>query len=182
MKKKKLSIIIWFTGLSGSGKTTLSTLLAKRLILLKYKLKNIDGDLFTKKKNNLNNFTKKNIINNNISIIRYIKNFYKNFDFTLVSVISPLKKTRLFAKKTFKKKYIEIYVKCSLKKLIKRDTKNLYKMAIENKVKNLIGFNSKISYEESKYKKLIINSGLLNKKKSIDKILKHIKKSSYEKF
>ena len=51
--------IIWFTGLSGSGKSTLANTFYKLLKRKKYKVKKIDGDVFRKKKNHLNNFTKK---------------------------------------------------------------------------------------------------------------------------
>ena len=42
--------VIWFTGLSGSGKTTLSFALNKNLKKLDYKVKQVDGDVFRKKK------------------------------------------------------------------------------------------------------------------------------------
>ena len=150
--------VIWFTGLSGSGKTTLSEAFSKRLRELNYKFKEIDGDIFRKKNRNLKKFTKKNIIENNISIINYIDKIKKNYQYIIVSVISPLIKTRLKAKKKFGKHYFEIYVKCSIKTLVKRDTKGLYKLANQKKIKNLIGYNSKIVYEKSRYKKIIINT------------------------
>ena len=89
-----------------------------------------------------------------------------------MSVISPLLKTRLEAKKKFGKNYFEVYVKCSIKTLIKRDTKGLYKLAIQKKIKNLIGYNSKIVYEKSKYKKIIIDTEKNNIKKCINIISK----------
>ena len=46
-----------------------------------------------------NSFSKKNIYKNNISIIQNIYRIKKKYDFIIVSVISPLKKTRLIAKK-----------------------------------------------------------------------------------
>ena len=97
-----------------------------------------------------------------------------NYDFILVSVISPLRITRQFAKFCFKDKYFEIYVFCSLKILKKRDTKGLYAKADEKKIKNLIGYKSKISYERSIYKVISINTGKMNLIKSINKILKKI--------
>ena len=166
--------IIWFTGLSGSGKTTLSDSFSKKLTKLNYKVKKIDGDTFRKKNKNLKKFTKKNITENNISIINYIKKIKHNYHYIIVSVISPLIKTRLRAKKIFGKDYFEIYVKCSIKTLIKRDTKGLYNLAIKKKIKNLIGYNSKIIYEQSKYKKITINTEINNLKKCIIIIQKKI--------
>lgn len=166
--------IIWFTGLSGVGKTTLAKILSKRLIKLNYKIKNIDGDSFRKKNKNSNNFTKNNIIKNNLSIINNLKKIEKKYDFILVSVISPLIKTRNFARVQFGKNYYEVYVKCNIKTLELRDTKNLYKKAKKGLIKNLIGYNSKIKYEVSKYKKININTDVLNKSKSIKIIFKNI--------
>lgn len=170
-----LSKIIWFTGLSGAGKTTLSLILKKKLEKYNLKIKLVDGDNFRKQNKVKNKFTKLNIIENNLKIIEYVKNIHKKYDFTIVSVISPLKKTRLKAKKIFAENYNEVYVKCSISKLVKRDTKGLYKLAKKNKIKNLIGFNSKINYESTNYKKIVINTGLLNKQNSIKKILLKIK-------
>ena len=89
---------------------------------------------------------------------------------------SNLKITREYAKKTFNKKYIEIFVKCSLKELFKRDPKGLYKLAKNNKLKNLIGFNSNIKYEKTRYKKIVVNTKFQNIKKSKEIIIKDLNK------
>ena len=68
-------------------------------------------------------FTKKSIIKNNISIINYLDKKSK-YDYLLVSVIAPLKKTRYLAYKKFNSNYFEVFTKCSLKELIRRDTKD----------------------------------------------------------
>ena len=166
--------VLWLTGLSGSGKTTLSNSVKKKLIKQKFRVKLVDGDSFRKKNKNKNKFTKKNIYLNNLSIIDYVYRKIEKYDFIIVSVISPLRKSRLRAKKIFKKKYYEVFVKCSKRELIKRDTKNLYKLALQKKINNLIGFNSKIKYELSRYKKLVINSELETISHSTKKILNYI--------
>jgi adenylylsulfate kinase len=167
------SKIIWFTGLSGSGKTTLSNYIFKKLKNKKFKIKKIDGDIF-REKNRTKKFNKISIIKNNISIINYIDKIKSKYDFILVSVISPLKKTRTIANKKFKKKYYEVYTKCNLKELINRDTKKLYEKAQKNIIKDLIGFNSKINYEMTNYKKIIVNTGKESIKVSANKIIKKI--------
>ena len=168
------SKIVWFTGLSGAGKTTLAKILSKRLAKLNLKVQNIDGDNFRKKNKNNNKFSKKNIIENNLSIIKHAKRIQKKYDFILVSVISPLLKTRNLARIQFGKNYYEVYVKCKIKTLEQRDTKKLYEKAKKKLIKNLIGYNSKIRYEISKYKKININTDVLNKSNSIKVILKKI--------
>ena len=166
--------IIWFTGLSGAGKTTLAKILSKRLVKLNFKVQNIDGDNFRKKNKNNNKFSKSNIIENNLSIIKHTKKIQKKYDFIIVSVISPLLKTRNFARIQFGKNYYEVYVKCKIKTLEQRDTKKLYEKAKKKLIKNLIGYNSKIRYETSKYKKITINTDILDKSISIKSILKKI--------
>ena len=166
--------IIWFTGLSGAGKTTLAKILSKRLAKHNFKVQNIDGDNFRKKNKNNNKFSKSNIIENNLSIIKHTKKIQKKYDFIIVSVISPLLKTRNFARIQFGKNYYEVYVKCKIKTLEQRDTKKLYEKAKKKLIKNLIGYNSKIRYETSKYKKITINTDILDKSNSIKSILKKI--------
>ena len=115
--------VVWLTGLSGSVKTTLANNLKKKLLNKKKKVLLIDGDKFIKKNKKKNIFTKKKIYKNNISIIQNIYRI-KKYDFIIVSVISPLKKTRLIAKKTFGKSYFEIFVNCSIKELLKETQRN----------------------------------------------------------
>ena len=169
-----MSKIIWFTGLSGSGKSTLSNSLFRILKRNKKKVFQVDGDTFRKNKNYKDNFSKEMIIKNNLNIIKQIDKIKDNYNFVLVSVISPVLKTRLFAKKKFKENYFEIFMKCNLKTLKLRDTKGLYKKADLNIINNLIGYKSKIKYEKSNYKKITINTDKLNISNSTKKILKKI--------
>ena len=127
-----------------------------------------------RKKTKSTKFNKASIIKNNLSIINYVDRIKEKYDYILVSVISPLKKTREFAHKKFNKNYYEVYLKCNLKVLISRDTKNLYIKAKKNIIKNLIGFNSVISYEKTNYKKIIVNSSKETIKESTKKIMKKI--------
>ena len=167
------SKIVWFTGLSGSGKTTLSIYISKKLKKKKFKVKLVDGDIF-RKKNKTNKFTKNEIVKNNLQIIRYVDGLRRRYDYILVSVISPFEKTRKYAHKKLKNSYFEVHTKCNLKELIKRDPKKLYDKAKKNLIKNLIGFNSKIKYETSKHKKIVVNTSKKSIMQCSNKILKEI--------
>ena len=169
-----LNKIIWFTGLSGTGKSTLAEKLIKKLKKKNYKVKLIDGDIFRIKKKYKNSFSKQSIISNNLNIIKYLDKIKNNYDYIIVSVISPILITRKKAKKIFKKKYVEIYVNCKISTLKKRDTKGLYKKADLKIVKNLIGYNSKVKYEKSDYAVTNINTDLLTVNESVIKIFKKI--------
>ena len=94
----------------------------------------------------------------------------------LVSVISPIKLTRLKAKTIFKNNYYEVYLDCKISSLEKRDTKGLYAKAKLKIIKNLIGYNSKIKYENSNYDIIKIKTDKLSISQSVKKILYEIKK------
>ena len=165
--------IIWLTGLSGVGKTTLSRKINN---FLKYNKKCliIDGDTF-RKKNKQFSFSKKNITKNNLQIINFCKKKFNKYDYIIVSVIAPLKKTRKYAYKIFKQNYFEIYLFASVKTLEKRDTKGLYALSKKGLINNLIGYRSKINYEKSEHKHLRINTNILSLKDSLTRILSYVK-------
>lgn len=163
--------IVWFTGLSGVGKTTLckkikQTFRGKKSLI-------VDGDIFRKEKKRFS-FSRKNIEKNNLQIINYCKKNFEKYEYILVAVISPLKKTRFKAFKEFKENYFEILVHAKIQTLILRDTKGLYTLAKNGQISDLIGFNSKIKYEKSSHKFLKINTDKLSLNESIKKILNYI--------
>ena len=169
-----MSKIIWLTGLSGAGKSTLSHYITKVLKKKKFKVKLIDGDIFRKNKKYKNVFSKKSIVINNLKIINYINKIKFNYDYVIVAVISPIAKTRKKAKNIFKDKYFEVFIKCKISVLKKRDTKGLYFKADKKIIKNLIGYKSKIKYEKSNYKVIKIETDKLNLEESCKYLLKKI--------
>ena len=86
----------------------------------------------------------------------------------MVSVISPLKKTRAYAYRIFKQNYYDICLRY-ITTLLKRDTKGLYNLSQKGLIKNLIGYKSKISYELSDHKYLKINTNILSPYKCLKK-------------
>jgi adenylyl-sulfate kinase len=153
----KSAKIIWFTGLSGSGKSTLANKLFSYLIEGLYKVKIIDGDAVREKDKKFR-FTTKEIIINNQRIIELCGNLQKEYDYLLVTVIAPFKKTRKEAKEKFLSNYIEIYVKTNLETVIERDTKGLYNKALRGKLSNMIGLDSGVPYEEPIAPSIIIDT------------------------
>ncbi|MDB3920041.1 adenylyl-sulfate kinase, partial [Candidatus Pelagibacter sp.] len=110
-----------------------------------------------------------------LQIINFCKKKFNKYDYIIVSVISPLKKTRKYAYKIFKQNYFEIYLFASVKTLEKRDTKGLYALSKKGLINNLIGYRSKINYEKSEHKHLRINTNILSLKDSLTRILSYVK-------
>lgn len=173
--------VLWFTGLSGSGKSTLAHELAKILRKKKFIVDIVDGDQFRKRMHGNLGFSPQEIKLNNKTVIKYsLANLARN-DFILVCVIAPFAKTRYLARKILGKSYIEVFCKAPLKVCIERDTKGLYKKSLEGGIKNFIGIDKKVPYEEPKHPDIIINTHKLNIQQSVKKIIKFlVSKKIYE--
>lgn len=165
-------MIIWFTGLSGSGKTTLSSLLKKKLMVDGFTVEWYDGDRVREELKIESDFSKEGILKNNFEVINKINSVKYNFNYILISLISPYQEVRNYARKTFGREYFEVYVKCDINTLVKRDTKGLYKKAMSGKMDNLIGFSNKIPYEKPLNPELVIDTTLISPVAAIEKIYK----------
>src|SRR3989344_6541280 len=169
-------MIIWFTGLSGAGKSTLSDYLKTALEKDGFSVLQVDGDIFRQKSKKKHKFSREDIIENNLRIISYCKEFEKDYDFLIVAVISPYQETRDVARKLFGKNYVEIFLNCPLEVLVKNDTKGLYAKAKKGKIKNMIGFSEDSPYETPKSPDLEIRTDKTEIGQSIELILEHLKK------
>ena len=65
-----------------------------------------------------------------------------------------------------------MYIKCDRNTLIERDTKGLYKKALDGEIDNLIGFSDKIPYEEPSNPDLILETNLITPDNAIERICK----------
>jgi adenylylsulfate kinase len=169
-------VIIWLTGLSGSGKTTLSNLLKEKLTKDGYTVEWYDGDRVREELNIVSDFSKEGILKNNREIINRINKVKEETDFILISLITPYQEVRNYARKIFGKDYFEVYIKCDKNTLIERDTKGLYKKALNGEIDNLIGFSQKIPYEEPANPDLILETNLIAPEEAIRKIYEKLTK------
>tara|TARA_A100000164_G_C21824767_1_gene732260 strand:+ start:185 stop:715 length:531 start_codon:yes stop_codon:yes gene_type:complete len=139
---KKKGILFWITGLSGSGKTTL----AKKIfpfINKKYGPSvHLDGDAL-RKILDLNGYSFKDRILNSkkyTKIAKFLTDQGINVVFSLVGLMN---KPRNWNRKNIKK-YIEIYIKSDVKKIISKNKKKIYR----NK-KNIVGINIKPQFPKN---------------------------------
>ncbi|MGD8306364.1 MAG: adenylyl-sulfate kinase [Ignavibacteria bacterium] len=168
-------MIIWLTGLSGSGKTTISSLLKDLLQNDGYSVEWYDGDRVRKELNRETDFSKEGILKNSFELINRINAINEKVDFTIVSLITPFNEVREHARNLFGEDYFEIFVKCDKNTLIERDTKGLYKKALNGEIDNLIGFSEKLPYEEPTKPDLIIQSNLISPENAVNNILGRLK-------
>jgi adenylylsulfate kinase-like enzyme len=81
----------------------------------------------------------------------------------LVSLISPLREEREAAKEIIgSNKYIEVFVDTPLEVCIERDSKGLYKKAINGEIQNFTGINSPYERPSSPNFVLLEDNGIDN--------------------
>lgn len=161
-------MIIWLTGLSGSGKTTVSKILQKLLLKYGKKVITVDGDIIRDLYGNDLKFHLDDRKKQIRRIQKLTKFLSKENNIIIVAALYSDKKILNQNRKIFKK-YLEVYLKVPLKILIKRDIKDLYKKALEKKIKNVVGID--INWSEPTNSDLIIDQ---SKKISPNSIAKKI--------
>tara|TARA_B100001121_G_C18628495_1_gene593078 strand:+ start:361 stop:885 length:525 start_codon:yes stop_codon:yes gene_type:complete len=147
-------MIIWLTGMSGSGKSTLSNILIKKFKKKDINFISVDGDvvrdLFD---NDLNHSLKHRLkqINRIKKITKFLNLQKQN---VIVSALYSNPEILENNRKIFKN-YFEVYLKVPISILLKRDIKNLYKRALNKKIKNVVGVD--IPWIEPKKSNLLID-------------------------
>ena len=169
------SKVLFFTGLSGSGKSTLSNCLEKELFARNILTYSLDGDNLRHGLNKDLGFSDEDRIENLRRVGELSKILFDSGVFVLASFISPFAKDRRNIKELFNKDdFFEIYVKCDLELLQKRDPKGLYKKALSGEIPNFSGINS--PYEEPENPDLIVDTAKLNLEESGKLIIDFLEK------
>ena len=174
MTVSRKSKCIWLTGLPCSGKTTIANALQKKINNNGLISIVLDGDEL---RSTVNSDLKFDTDSRNEAMRRvaYLSKLICSQDITaIVSVISPLKQHRTFAKELFKKNnnFFEIYLSTDIIECQKRDMKGMYKKAISNEIKDFTGISS--SYEIPENPFLIMDTEDLSVSESIEVIFNRI--------
>lgn len=172
----KENVIILFTGLSGVGKSTLGNRL--HVFLDNHGINNsfLDGDNFRANINKGLGFSKEDRIEN-IRRIGYVaKELSKNNIISIISAIAPYRESREYLR-SLGCNFVEIYLKSDMNILIDRDTKGLYKKAINGEIKNFTGVND--PYEEPLNAEIVIDTGKLTEDESFNIIIDYLIKNFY---
>ena len=157
------------TGIPCSGKTTLAKKLSDKISNLTI----LDGDE-VRAQSSSSDFSREGINENNRKVANLAKDDSKS---VCVSLISPFRKNREDARKIIDtKRFIEVYIKCSLSTCEKRDVKGMYKKARRNEIKDFIGVNT--DYEIPYNPDLILDTEKLSVEESVNKLLLYLKNNN----
>jgi len=170
-------LVIWLTGLPGSGKTTIARAAEPKLKELGFKTELLDGDMVRKELSPDLGFTKEDREKHARRVVYLCKLLSRNGIIPIVSLISPYREFRAYARKeiSVNDNFVEVHVKCSLESCIKRDPKGLYKKALAGEIKDLTGLQD--PYEEPLNPELVIDTEKETLDESVNKLLSCIQMS-----
>tara|TARA_B100001146_G_scaffold55251_1_gene48433 strand:+ start:1465 stop:1971 length:507 start_codon:yes stop_codon:yes gene_type:complete len=164
-----MAFVLWMTGIPCSGKTTLAKKLSDKISNLTI----LDGDE-VRAQSSSSDFSREGINENNRKVANLAKDDSKP---VCVSLISPFRKNREDARKIIDtKRFIEVYIKCSLPTCEERDVKGMYKKARRNEIKDFIGVNT--DYEIPYNPDLILDTEKLSVEESVNKLLLYLKNNN----
>ncbi|MHC4089092.1 MAG: adenylyl-sulfate kinase [Planctomycetota bacterium] len=146
---------VWFTGLSGSGKSTLAGLLHDGLAARGRPSEVLDSGRIRQALNRSLGFTREEIETNLKRLAYECKLLNRNGVIALVGAVSPYRDIR-DAIRADVGRFIEVYCRCPLEVLAKRDKAELFEKAQRGEIDHVAGVNA--PYEEPFKPEVLINT------------------------
>jgi len=171
-----MSFVIWLTGPSGAGKTTLANALGERLTEMGLNVEVLDGDGIRSQLYPDLGFTKEEREMHNRVVIQMAKLLAKNGIITIVSIISPFRETREYARCEIEK-FIEVYLKCPLEVRLQRDPKGLYSKASKGELVGLTGYDG--AYEEPANPELTLKTNRMSVEEEVNAVIEKTRELGY---
>lgn len=169
-------VTLWFTGLSGAGKSTLANHVAMELRRRGLKVEILDGDEVRTNLSTGLGFSKEDR-DTNIKRIGYVcKLLTRNGVVAISAAISPYREVRDHNRKEIGQ-FIEIYVRCSIEELTRRDVKGLYKKALAGELPNFTGVSD--PYEPPLNPEITVDSERQREQESLQAILTYLEQQGW---
>lgn len=175
-KNISVGFTIWITGLPFSGKKETGKVLAERLKMLGYKTSVLIGGQIRRQYEKKLGFSKEEIYKNIRRIAFECKLLTDNGVIAIAVTISPYRELREECRQLIGR-FIEVYHKCPLEVLKKRDIKGLFEKAAQGKLQNVAGIST--PYEESENPEVIIYADKESPFDATGKILTKLKELGF---
>ena len=176
MSKEDQGFVVWLTGLPGSGKTTIAQSLLRELKTRNLKVELFDGDEVRRNLSKGLGFSKEDRDTHNKRIIYVCRLLTRNGVNAIVSLISPYRSTRAYARENLPK-FVEVYLNCSIEECIRRDPKGLYKKALAGEITNMTGIQD--PYEEPSNPEVLLDTEHDSSQNNAAKIIGKLAKLGY---
>ncbi|MBI2995594.1 MAG: adenylyl-sulfate kinase [Candidatus Melainabacteria bacterium] len=171
-----IGFTLWFTGLSGAGKSTIANILENKFKKMGLKVEVLDGDVVRTHLSKGLGFSKEDR-DANIRRIGYVASLLsRNGVIAITAAISPYREIRNEAREMHEN-FVEVYTKCPLEVVEKRDIKGLYKKARNGEIAQFTGISD--PYEEPISPEVIVETDKQSPEESADKILSWLEKNGH---
>ena len=136
---------IWLTGLVGAGKSTIARGLAAALRERGYRVEVLDGEEVRQELSRGLGFSKEDR-DLNVGRLAFVANLLaRNGVVAIIAAVSPYREAREAARRRIGR-FAEVYVRCPLDELVRRDVRGLYDRALRGEVPVFTGVSD--PYEE----------------------------------
>lgn len=167
---------VWITGLPFTGKKETARILAERLEMLDIKTSVLIGGQIRREYEKKLGFSKEEIYKNIRRIAFECKLLAENGVVAVSVTISPYRELRQECRLMIGR-FVEVYHRCPLEILKKRDKKGLFEKAERGELQNVAGVS--MPYEESENPEVIIDADKKNPFQAANKILNRLKDLGY---
>jgi adenylyl-sulfate kinase len=174
MSKRK-GFTLWLTGLSGAGKTTLAGQIFNELRDQGLLVEILDGDEVRANLSKGLGFSKEDR-DTNIRRIGYVSRLLsRNGVAVITAAISPYRDIRNEVRQAIENddsQFIEVYVKCPIDVLAKRDVKGLYKKALAGEIGSFTGVSD--PYQEPVEPEIVVETDRESIEQSVATIISEL--------
>jgi adenylyl-sulfate kinase len=167
---------IWLTGLSGAGKSTIAERLERTLREQGRGVEVLDGDVVRTHLSKGLGFSREDR-DTNILRIAFVCGLLTRHGVAVISAaISPYAQARAQAREQIGD-FVEVYVRCPLEELTRRDVKGLYAKALRGEIANFTGVSD--PYEAPEQPEVVVDTDRESVEESVAKILAHLAARGY---
>jgi adenylyl-sulfate kinase len=167
---------IWFTGLSGAGKSTLAEALQPVLSERGHNVEILDGDIVRTNLSKGLGFSKEDRDTNILRIGFVAHLLSRNGVAVITAAISPYRDIR-DQNRDLIGDFVEVYAKCSIEELTRRDVKGLYEKALRGEIQNFTGISD--PYEEPLNPEVVVDTEKETMEESLANILGYLEQKGY---
>ena len=167
---------VWFTGLTGSGKSTLAAMLHDQIVGVGCQCEVLDSGRIRQLLNRSLGFTREEIEANLLRIAYECKLLNRNGVIAVVGAISPYRDVRERIREDVER-FIEVYCRCPLEVLMKRDKSDLFERARRGEIEHVAGINA--PYEEPLKPEVLLNTDVEPPEACVRRILSTVRILGY---
>lgn len=167
---------IWLTGLVGAGKSTLARGLEAALRERGYRVEVLDGEEVRQELSRGLGFSKEDR-DANVARLAFVADLLvRNGIVAIVAAISPYREARAAARARLGR-FVEVYVRCPLDELVRRDVKGLYARALKGEVRAFTGVSD--PYEPPEAPEVVVSTERESAAEGVQRILARLEDLGY---